>query len=131
MLGSLPPIRSVCQGKGQDTLKNYSVNCPSPNCPTQSLQTHNRSGRVITEYPPAPFEYGVGWEVVFARMSQMPEEREMPLTDSEAELIECRAILAELWDTCAVRGESPSSQLLVAVAHQMYPEWLTATEEQR
>ena len=47
---------------------------------------------------------------------------ELPLTEDEAELIECRAVLAELWDTCAVRREEPSQDLLYAVAHQMYPD---------
>ena len=60
------------------------------------------------------------WKTMDERLPGISKER-FPLVKSELELIECRAILAELWDTCAVHHQSPSPQLLLAVAHQMYP----------
>lgn len=56
------------------------------------------------------------------RMSQMPDEtRDFPLCQAEIELIECRAVMAELWDVCIVKRKAASSELLTAFAKQMYP----------
>ncbi len=48
-------------------------------------------------------------------------DRRFPLDKAEMELIECRAVLAELWDVAVVHKERPDYQLLIAISRQLYP----------